>query len=867
MFWLGMALRELWINRGFSLFFILNLAMGLAGFIAVQSFGLALDRHMESNLKEILTADLVLSASSPLTSGELALADQVLGPDKETARLTAFYTMVQSKNQSKLVRVMAMGPSYPLYGEFLLEKGTDPHGLQKTPGLFMTRDTALNLGIGGDENSPIQLGTKTFFIHDFFREDPDKSLTSVGLAPKIYMGLDQLADTGLVEFGSRIRYFYFYRFPESAAFTNISPLTRKLEAGFFDLSQGRPRINVFDTHDVNRRLGKLTRYFTGYMGMVSIVALFLAGISGAYLFRGLVNLKSKEIAILLSTGAVRMEIYWFVSIQLVVLGTLAALLALGGSLFLMPVFPLIFKGLIPDGLVLALDPSTIFLALAMGMGGSLIFCLPVFVRLFAIRPLALLRGLGNQGQPNHRLWYTAAFVPGITAFFLVSMGVAGSARDGLVFALGFILAMVLLSIIGGLVFWGCKYLAGFFSNGSFNGFTANKIAFQNLFRNKWSSLSCFVTIALGVFLISLIPQVQKGLETEIMRPQGLKMPVFFLVDIQDDQKDGIEAFMAEQGAQVSNISPMVRGRILSVNHQPFFEKHKDEKYKERDSPGRPGRARGRRLEFNFSYRNSLDISETIVQGPALTRAPWIFGSDTPFEISVALSFAHRFGLNIGDILEFDVQGIVLTGKVVNLRKVKWNSFQPNFFLLFQDGVLNDAPKTHLAAISDVGPDQRQALKNSIVDTFPNVSVIDVTQTAATILGVTDRLSLSVRFMAWLAICAGLVSIFSIARHQARKNRNQINLLKVLGMDFFSLQTLALVEFGFIGFTASLSALALSSGFSLAISWYFFDSLWQFSLVYSGVILIFSTGICMVTGLGAVRQVMKTKPVDLLANPS
>ncbi|MCP4720047.1 MAG: hypothetical protein GY860_11370 [Desulfobacteraceae bacterium] len=70
------------------------------------------------------------------------------------------------------------------------------------------------------------------------------------------------------------------------------------------------------------------------------------------------------------------------------------------------------------------------------------------------------------------------------------------------------------------------------------------------------------------------------------------------------------------------------------------------------------------------------------------------------------------------------------------------------FLVFQEGVLNDAPKTHLAAISHVGPDLRQALKNSIVDTFPNVSVIDVTQTAATILGVTDRLSLFVRFMAW-----------------------------------------------------------------------------------------------------------------------
>ncbi|HCY88338.1 MAG TPA: ABC transporter permease [Desulfobacteraceae bacterium] len=879
MFWVRMAIRELRVTRGFSLFFILNLSIGLAGFVAVQSFGRSLDRHMDRNLREILTADLVLTATSPMTPEESVLTQEVLGPEKDAARLVAFYTMIRpmgtaggtdpanadnpgSRPPARLVRVMAVDRAYPLYGKFILENNIDPLVLQASPGLFMTRDTALTLGLRDEAGFavPLRLGEKDFHIRGFFLEDPDKSLTAVDLAPKVYMGLEQLDGTGLVRFGSRIRYFYCYTFPEGR---DVPALSRKLSARFFEHSRGKPRINIFDTRDVNRRLGRLTGYFTGYMGLVSIVALFLAGISGAYLFRGVVTLKQKQMAILMSTGAIRREIYGMVSLQLILLGSLASMLAVAAAYFLMPAFPVIFKGLVPEGLDLAIDPLSVLLALGMGMGGSLLFCLPVFARLFSFKPGALLQdvhayGGENTGSATHRrfdvLRRGLAFIPGLAAFFGVSVLVAGSPRDGLVFACGFILALALLSVAGGGVFYFCGILARRPGRSP-----VLKIAFRNLFRNRWSSLSCFVTISMGVFLISLIPQIQKGLESEIMRPEGLKLPVFFLVDIQDEQKQPLMDFLSGQPGELTHISPVVNGRIQKINGRPFFEHGSDTE----PSRGRVNRMRGRRLEFIFSYRKELADSETLVKGRPMTRNPWVFGSAAPFEISMAVSFADRFGFKIGDVIEFDVQGIPLTGRVVNLRKVRWNSFQPNFFLLFQDGVLNDAPKTYLGAISNVAPDLRAALKNNLVDRFSNISVIDVTQTAATILGVTDRLSLSVRFMAWLAIGAGLVSIFSIARHEARKNRNQINLLKVLGCGRTTLQGISLLEFGFIGFTASLFALALSAGFSLGISWWFFDNLWRFDAFYLAAILTLATGVCMGTGLAAVRRVANARPLDLL----
>ncbi|MDZ7667607.1 MAG: FtsX-like permease family protein [Desulfotignum sp.] len=535
----------------------------------------------------------------------------------------------------------------------------------------------------------------------------------------------------------------------------------------------------------------------------------------------------------------------FVFTQLILLGLLAAVMALAGAWLLLPAFPWMLKGLVPEGIVLTMDLMTAGMALGLGGLGSLVFCLPVLVNLLAIKPLLLLQGdAADKGVKPW--WRAAAFVPGIIWFCAGAMLVGGSPVNGVVFTAGFALALVIFALAGWLGVRWCRRLAK-------TRHLVRKLAFLNLYRNRAASLACFVTIAMGVFLISLIPQVQKGLQTEIQRPEGLQIPVFFLMDIQDDQTRDLQMFMQDQPGDLENLSPMVRGRIVSVNDVSFHTREDN----------RESRGRGRRTEHNFSYRADLDPSETIVQGPPLSQEPWAFGSQTPFEISVAGSFADDHDLVIGDIMRFDIQGMVLEGRIKNIRKVRWNSFQPNFFLLFQKGVLEDAPKTWLGAVTQVPQEQRLALKRDIVTAFPNISIIDVTQMITTLTFIADRLSVSVRFMAWLAIAAGLVSIFSIARHQAQRQAAQTNLLKVLGTGFGDIRRISLLEFGSLGFAAALVAVVLSAGFSRAIAWYFFDSLWKLDIIYLLGILVLTTLICMATAVAAAGKILKSRPLMLL----
>ncbi|MFN2437226.1 MAG: ABC transporter permease, partial [Desulfotignum sp.] len=147
MLWIRMGIRELLRNKGFSLFFTANLAVGLCGFVAVQSFSHSLNRHLDDNLRHILTADLALTANAPFTRAEKDLMDRVLGPDRSMSEVIRFFTMVQTPDTTRLVQVMAVDDSYPLYGGFTLAPGTDRAAIHQTPGVFMSQDTALALGI------------------------------------------------------------------------------------------------------------------------------------------------------------------------------------------------------------------------------------------------------------------------------------------------------------------------------------------------------------------------------------------------------------------------------------------------------------------------------------------------------------------------------------------------------------------------------------------------------------------------------------------------------------------------------------------------------------------------------------------------
>ncbi len=891
-FWLKMAFKEIKRNRGFSLFFILNLSIGLVGFIALNSFNNSLQSYFKDNLKEILTADIVVTSPRELNETEIKLIDEALGSDKQESRQISFFSMISSSDVSKLANIIAVDKAFPLYGSIIAEHSdfkqsgskisnskallsndvstslNPPSSLSLNQGrakAWISRDIsiAMNINVG----SALKIGDKEFLVSDIVTPPPDASVSSIELAPKIYIGLEQARQTGLLKFGSRISFKRFYRFDSGV---DVKAKTVLLRGNIHKLFNDSPIISVYDSEDVNQNLNRIFGYFTGYMGLIGVVALFLAGIGTAYLFRGYLNAKIKEIAILMSLGAKRVDAYMLFMLQVISLGAASTIFSVMLSFFILPLFPEALQGLIPPNFRAAADIKSIFSAFIPGIFGSIIFCLPVFVRIHTLKPVMLLQGSYNLAPIKSYTANILSFIPAILTFWLLSVGQTKSFERGSIFFLGSLSVMAVMTLIGWLILIILKRLS---STKQF----IRKIAFRNLYRNKSASISCFVTIAMGAFLINIIPQIKNGIQDEISQPKGMKIPGFFLIDIQPEQLTPLKEFIESKNYLLTNISPIVRGRILSVNGEGFYERLDDDKDKNsKQSRGKQifgrkkqddssFRGRYRRREFNFSYREHLDKSEKIVKGRPLSQTPWNFEDTSDMEISLEEGFADRFSIKIGDAMEFDVQGMRLKGRVVNLRKVKWNSFQPNFFILFQKGVLDDAPKTFLASIPQMRPEEKQALQNELVKSFPNISVLDVNQTVKQIINITDRLTFAINFMASLAILAGLVVLFSIARHETHGRSWEINLLKVLGAGFGDIRKIVLLEFGFLGFSASFFATIVSLIVSYMIAWFFFERLWSFRWEYSLFCLISITLICVITAMLATGKVIKQKPAGLLSN--
>ncbi len=232
-------------------------------------------------------------------------------------------------------------------------------------------------------------------------------------------------------------------------------------------------------------------------------------------------------------------------------------------------------------------------------------------------------------------------------------------------------------------------------------------------------------------------------------------------------------------------------------------------------------------------------------------------------MSLEADFADSLGLGIGDTLRFDVQGVPVLGKVVNLREVQWNSFQPNFFVIFQPGVLEAAPAVFLASLPRVSTQERDALRESLVRDFPNVSVVDVSRAVQRVLGLAERLHFAIASTAGLSLLVGLLLVYTIASARARDRRWETNLLKVLGADFSRIRRVMDLEVGLLAGCAVTAGSVGSVLGAAALSQSVFESPFLVSWWPLLGAILFAPMLCVLTARGATRKVLRERALVLL----
>src|SRR5690554_3355420 len=82
-------------------------------------------------------------------------------------------------------------------------------------------------------------------------------------------------------------------------------------------------------------------------------------------------------------------------------------------------------------------------------------------------------------------------------------------------------------------------------------------------------------------------------------------------------------------------------------------------------------------------------------------------------------------INVGDRMQFDVLGRIITARVTSVRRVDWQDFRAGgFMFVFRPGTFDQAPHTYIAALQGPrDPDTRARMQAQLVAQYPNVSVI------------------------------------------------------------------------------------------------------------------------------------------------
>ncbi len=849
--WVKLAFKEIINNKGFSLFFILNLSLGLMGFIALDSFKQSLHDHIQGQSKSLLSADVNITAYQKLASKEIDLVEKQLGKVTAKTSQILFNSMIGSAQDSRLAEISVVNSGYPLYGQLILE-GLGKIGpeqaaqiLQKKPTALIQKELMADLKIKtGDE---VKIGQMTFTVGPALIDAPGQSFWNARITHKVFIGWEWAKQTGLLEFGSHKRYNYLYKIPNDSDAAALAAKTNKIIKEKYGTN---PNFRVQPHNRANPQMSRLMGYLGDYLGLAALVALFLAGLGTAYLFRAYLSQKTKEMALLRSLGATAADTITFQLIQIAILGTLAAILAGFFGWALLPLLKWLLAGITPLGFEPNLNPTSLLLALGLGLLGSLLFCLPSLTELFIIKPQELFseeRETTPVKPKSTLLWSLAPLL----FFWVLAIWQSHSYKVGSLFLGGLVLAGLILGVMG-------LVLLKFLGTQKIKNLNL-RLAFRNLNRGGLASLASFVAIGLGALLINLIPQLEFGLQQEISQPKRAKLPSFFLFDIQPEQVGDLGTFIISQGYNIKQVSPMIAAKLYSLKGKDLNQKNNNE-----DSLTREEQTTRvtRRRAANLSSRSTLYDSETLSGGQFFTSD---FDPESGLlpEISLEEWYAKRLGLTVGDKMGFNIMGVPIEGQVTSLRKVKWNSFQPNFFVLFQPKSLEDAPATYLGTIADIPEDQKTNLQNSIRTEFPNIAMINVARMVNRILKLTAQVSLAISAMAVLAMFAGLVVVYSIARFNAQTRLKEVNLLKVIGAKHRDLKIISLVEFGLLGLLASLTGSFLSLGMAKVIAEIMFDRSFEPYWGPTLLTIVLVSLLSALLGFLGVRGTLAKKPQFLL----
>lgn len=866
----ALAWRESRFARRRLLLFLSSITLGVAALVATQSFAASMAAGVRDQSKAFTGADISLSSNQAFGAHTTALLDSLRRSRVPVARVTSFVSMALAERTgaARLAQVRAVEPGFPFYGEI----ETLPAGryAQLQSGRNALVDPALLAALDARVGDVVQLGETRFTITGTLEKVPGSVGVGAMFAPRIYVPARYVAETGLVQFGSRVDYEAHVRLPAPGA-------AERLVEGHRVALRGE-RVSARTADDQQADLDRALRRLGSFLALIGTFALLLGGIGVASAMGAYMAQKRETVATLRCLGATAPQVIAVYLLQAGAMGLLGAGAGTAIGMAVQWVLPRLLSDLLPVEVEMRISPAAVGMGIGVGLWVALAFAL---LPLLATRRISPLQAIRRRVEPVGSGWDAWTAV-GWTVLAASVVGLvllqAQDLRTGLSFAAGVGVALAAL--------WAAAWLlsaAARRAPARALGYPARQ-GIANLHRPGNQTRVVVLALGFGVWLLATVYLVQRNLLAPL-RVDAASQGNLLLFDIQADQEQGVSALLGGQGARVLQRAPIIPMRIQAINGVPAAQLAPDDpdadsaEAEERPREGGPGGgSRGERRvgendgrperwavrrEYRSTFRDTLVRSETLRDGRMWTPGAGAAARGGIAEVSMDVTVAEDLRIGIGDTVTWDVQGVRIATRVTSLREVDWGRLEPNFFAVFPSAVLEGAPQTWLLLARAPTADARAAVQRDIVRRYSNVAVLDLTAIQAALDEVLGRVAAVIRFLAAFSVATGFVVLLGAVLTGRLQRIRESVLLRTLGATRRQVAGVLFSEYVALGMLASMAGIALAVGAGWALSEWVFET--KFSVPVPPLLVLAAgvTALAAAVGLLASRDVFRHTPLEAL----
>lgn len=814
--------REL--RSGEVLVLLAAVILAVAALTAVGFLTDRIGKAVARQANEVLAADLRLRSQEPIPDSwrEMA-ADHEL----RTADTVSFPTVVFAGDESALTSLLAVTDGYPLRGavrisDALFSEQRVAAGIP-VPGEVWA-DSALLARVGADVGDSLSVGKLELRIGAVLTYRPDQSIGFASLAPTLVLNVADIPASGLIGEGSRVRYALLIAGNDEAVSQFDEAIQDQLPESLRLRSAEESGERAYAAADRAKR----------FLSLTAVISLLLSAVAVAMSARRYAQRRMDTVALMKSLGATQGFVISVAIVQLVMLGVIGVVIGSVVGFTAEEILSWILADIIQGDL-----PGAGLAPVILGCGSAMVlligFALPSLIQLRNTPPLRVLRHDAMPPAPS-RMLVAGLSLAAVAALLYRSVGDP---------------TMLIIMLTGIVVIAAALYLVGRGLVATMGRFRSGvgvawRYGLANVARRGRASAIQVVAFGLGLTVLLLLTLVRTDLLEGWRRTLDEQAPNHFLINIQRSETESVTGVFENRGVNPPDFAPLVRARMTLINGESV----KDREYPAEDAQWFVNR------EQNLSWATHLSSSNELLDGEW-----WPADYAGPPLVSIEEEVSMETGLGIGDKLQFEIAGQLLDAEITSVRRINWDSFMPNFFLVLSPGALDNYPATFIAAMR-VEDEEKGALVD-LVRKHPTISVIDLDSILQQVRGIIEKASMAVQAVFFFTLAAGIAVLFAAVQSTIDERRFESAMLRALGARKRIVFSGVMAEFAALGTAAGVLASAGASILAAILAVQLFELPYSFNPLLWVVGVAAGLLVVCASGYFAARSAINSAPVDVL----